>query len=184
MILGAILAGGQSRRFGSDKALAPFKGQALIAHVAARLAPQVDALAVCGRGPFDELADRAIAVWLADRPTPGLGPLGGLLAALEHGAAKGFCAVLSTPCDTPLLPLDLAARLGPGPSYAATADRAHPATGLWPVSLAPALRAHVAGGGRKAADWARWAGARAIAFEDAGAFANVNDPLSLKALED
>ena len=41
--LGAILAGGGSRRFGSDKAAAWLDGRALIDHVAGRVADYLDA---------------------------------------------------------------------------------------------------------------------------------------------
>jgi molybdopterin-guanine dinucleotide biosynthesis protein A len=40
---GVVLAGGRSTRMGVDKALAPLAGRPLVVHVAARLAPQVDA---------------------------------------------------------------------------------------------------------------------------------------------
>ena len=48
-ILGAILAGGQARRFGSDKAQALWRGRRLIDHVADALGSQTTALVVCGR---------------------------------------------------------------------------------------------------------------------------------------
>ncbi len=58
-LLGAVLAGGQSRRFGSDKALALLDGRPLIAHVIAALAAQTEAVIVCGK----EWGD-----WVPDRP--------------------------------------------------------------------------------------------------------------------
>ncbi|MBA3896663.1 MAG: NTP transferase domain-containing protein, partial [Sphingomonadaceae bacterium] len=64
MILGAVLAGGASRRFGSDKALAMRDGRPLIAHVVDALATQVDAVVVCGR-------DWGGLPSIADRPAPG-----------------------------------------------------------------------------------------------------------------
>ena len=79
-ILGAILAGGQSRRFGSDKAVATWHGKALLDHVADALRPSCAQLIVVGRTwPGLET--------IADYPAPGLGPLGGLAGALA-GAPK------------------------------------------------------------------------------------------------
>src|SRR3546814_13659705 len=49
MILGAIIAGGAARRFGSDKALADLGGRRLIDHAADVLRGTVGALVVCGR---------------------------------------------------------------------------------------------------------------------------------------
>ena len=76
----AILAGGASRRFGRDKALEPVDGGALVARAA-------DA----ARAAFDDVflvADDTEAYAFVGLPVhpdarPGLGPLGGLLTALE-----------------------------------------------------------------------------------------------------
>lgn len=129
-LLGAVLAGGQSRRFGSDKALAELDDRPLIAHAVAALEPYVATVAICGR----EFADH---VALADRPGPGLGPLGGLAAALRHAADHGFDAVLSIGCDMPVLPAALVEALLTAGAPAAV--RALPICGLWRASDADRL---------------------------------------------
>jgi molybdopterin-guanine dinucleotide biosynthesis protein A len=123
-VLGAILAGGQSRRFGSDKAEALFEGKALLDHVADALRPQVVELVVAGR-EWPRLPK------IADLPEAGIGPLGGLAGALDHAWLHGFDAVLSSSCDVIGLPDDLEKRLGPGPAIVADL----PIIGLWPVSV-------------------------------------------------
>ena len=134
-LLGAVLAGGQSRRFGSDKALAELDDRPLIAHAAAALAPHVETVAICGRAFGDYVA-------LTDRPAPGLGPLGGLAAALRHAANAGYDAVLSIGCDIPTLPRNLVdALLAAGAPVAA---RAMPICGLWRADDADLLDAHLA----------------------------------------
>ncbi|MBK7285215.1 MAG: NTP transferase domain-containing protein [Sphingomonadales bacterium] len=45
-ILGAIIAGGKSRRFGSDKTVAELRGKPLIQHVIDGLSPQCDDLVI------------------------------------------------------------------------------------------------------------------------------------------
>lgn len=128
-ILGAVLAGGKSRRFGSDKAAADYAGRPLIAHAIAALAPFVETVVVCGR-------DAPGLASLADRPRADLGPLGGINAALHHAAADGFDGVLTTGCDMPDYPAELAAALiGSG---AAVLD-GQPLAGWWPAALAAAL---------------------------------------------
>jgi molybdenum cofactor guanylyltransferase len=127
-LLGVILAGGQSRRFGSDKAQALFEGKLLLDHVADALRPQTDALLVAGRTWPDMES-------IADLPEPGLGPLGGLAGALAHAQALGFDAVLSSGCDLLGIPQDLAEQLGPGPAIMED----QPLLGLWPASLADIL---------------------------------------------
>jgi molybdopterin-guanine dinucleotide biosynthesis protein A len=49
-IAGLILAGGESRRMGTDKALVTLSGRPMIEHVIARLGPQVEALAISANG--------------------------------------------------------------------------------------------------------------------------------------
>jgi len=135
LLLGAVLAGGRSRRFGSDKALAELDGRALIDRAIDCLAPLVAAVVVCGRVVPGRLS-------LPDRPGPDLRPLGGLNAALHHAASHGYTGVLSTGCDMPVFPTELAASLiGDGP---AIVDGQH-LLGYWPAALAPALDAHLAG---------------------------------------
>ncbi|MDV3456876.1 molybdenum cofactor guanylyltransferase [Sphingomonas sp. HF-S4] len=169
-LLGAILAGGQSRRFGSDKAAALLDGRPLIEHVAEALARDCDALVVCGRS-------HAAIPFLADLPRPGLGPLGGLCAALLHGRDHGFEAVLSAPCDVPDLPAGLLARLSARPaSYVAGL----PVIGLWPCTLADGLRAHLdAQDDRSMRYWACVANAVPVALDQPPA--NINTPEALRA---
>jgi molybdopterin-guanine dinucleotide biosynthesis protein A len=174
-VLGAILAGGQARRFGSNKALALHRGEPLIAHAARALGRQVSAVVVCGgAGLLPELPQ------LADRPAPGLGPLGGLAAALFHARAEGFDGVVSVGCDTPVLPADLVRQLraGGGPAYL----EAMPLIGWWPSALSPALDAFVVEDARRSLrGWGTAAGAAAIAIAEP--IANINTPEDLAAME-
>ncbi|WP_255454630.1 molybdenum cofactor guanylyltransferase [Parasphingopyxis sp. CP4] len=108
--IGAILAGGRSERFGSDKADARIGGRRLIDHVAIALGSQVSEIVVCGR---NESGRRC----LVDHPAPGLGPLGGLAAALQFADEMAADFVLSSGCDTPNLPTNLLGQLhGEGPA--------------------------------------------------------------------
>nr|WP_317894277.1 molybdenum cofactor guanylyltransferase [uncultured Sphingomonas sp.] len=173
-ILGAILAGGQARRFGSNKALARLHGEPLIAHAARALAPQVAAVAVCGGAPL--LPDLP---HLPDRPAPGLGPLGGLAAALTHAQERGFDGVVSVGCDTPRLPDDLVARLR-APGGASFLD-AMPLIGWWPSALAPALDAFLATDPRRSLrGWGAAAGATVLSLSQP--IPNINTPADLAEL--
>jgi molybdopterin-guanine dinucleotide biosynthesis protein A len=165
--LGAILAGGKARRFGSDKALALYQGARLIDRVAAALVAQCAAVVVCGR-------EEPGFACLADWPEAGLGPLGGLAAALRHARAQGFSHVLSAGVDAPDLPHDIAARLaGKGAAIIAS----QPVIGLWPVEAAPMLEAFLASGGRSLYGFAGHVGARRV--ELAAPLMNVNRPEDL-----
>ena len=127
-ILGASLAGGQSRRFGSDKAEALFEGKALLNHVADALRPQCGEVVVAGR-------EWPGITSVTDVPQSGLGPLGGLAGALAYAQSNGFDAVLSCGCDLLGIPSDLAKQLGAAPAILGDI----PIVGLWPSAFADTL---------------------------------------------
>ncbi|MFM7376706.1 MAG: molybdenum cofactor guanylyltransferase [Erythrobacter sp.] len=167
VLLGAILAGGQARRFGSDKAQALFEGARLIDRVAAALSAQCEAVVVCGR-------EESGFACLPDWPEPGLGPLGGLAAALRHAGDRGFQGVLSAGVDVPDLPHDLAAALT---SEGVAIVESQPVVGLWPVRAGPLLAGFMADGGRSLYRFADHVGARRV--ELPRALMNVNRPEDL-----
>ena len=163
--LGAVLAGGDSRRFGSDKAAALWDGSSLIDHVCAQLGRQVDHLIIIGRNGG-----------IPDRPAPGMGPLGGLCAALAHAAAHGYDTVLTAACDMPVLPGDLVNLLAPAP--ACLNDQ--PLVGLWPATLSDELEAHLATTSNLSMRrWIEQSGARLVTGVD---LPNINTTADLAAL--
>ena len=171
MILGVVLAGGQSSRFGSDKALAELDGNTLIARAVGQAGGWCDDVLVVGR-------EQAPAPTIPDWPRAGMGPLGGLAAALRHAAGKGYDAVLSIGVDAPLLPHDLPALLAPAPAYLA----AQPVIGLWPVGALPVIEAILLGQGKHSMRaLAEATQARAVTL--ASIPANINTPEDLAGLE-
>ncbi|MEP7223130.1 MAG: molybdenum cofactor guanylyltransferase [Novosphingobium sp.] len=171
-ILGVVLAGGQSSRFGSDKALARLGGRTLIDLAVESLARWCGRVVIVGRteGP---------APCLPDWPRPGMGPLGGLAAALRLAEEQGFAAVLSCGVDSPGLPEDLPLLLAPAPAYFAD----QPVIGLWPSAGASVIAGILEGNGRHSMRaFAEAVGARAV--EPPTALANVNRASDLAALGD
>lgn len=147
-IAGIILAGGQSRRMGGgDKPLLPLGKSRLIDHVAARLKPQVGALALNANGDPAHFSGMKLPV-VADTVPGYAGPLAGILTGLEWAAANTACrSLVSVAGDTPFFPGDLVERLAaaarerPGAIAVAASDRRwHPTFALWPVGLSDALR--------------------------------------------
>jgi molybdopterin-guanine dinucleotide biosynthesis protein A len=152
-ILGAVLAGGASRRFGSDKALAPFGSAPMLDHVVTVLTPQVDELVICGRswGNLRTLSDAT-----AER----IGPLAGLEAALCFASANGFDGVLTAPVDVVPLPHALSVRLtGRQPKVFENQWL----IGWWPAPLHAALVEFLATGGRRWRAWIEHCGATPVA---------------------
>lgn len=146
-IVAAILAGGASSRFGAPKALAEFVGAPLIAHVAQAMAGAA-VIAVVG----DQSAAEAIgAPRLLDPPGAARGPLAGVLAGLEWAAAEDAGWLAIAPCDAPLLPRDLVARLrlaaADGALACAHTDAGiEPLISLWRTSLLAEVRRALGGG--------------------------------------
>lgn len=171
LILGAVLAGGMSRRFGTDKALAQLDGRSLLSRAVEQLEGLCDSVVVVGR-------ETAPARTLPDWPAPNMGPLGGLAAALNHAEDMGYDAVLTCAVDSLGLPDDLVARLSPAPRFVG----AQPVIGLWPCEAAAPLRALLEGDGRHSMlAFAEAIGADAVALPRDPA--NLNTPDDLTALE-
>lgn len=171
MILGAVLAGGMSSRFGSDKAMAELGGRTLMARAVDALSGFCEHVVVVGR----ELAP---APTLPDWPRPGMGPLGGLAAALHHARDENYQAVLTCGVDSIGLPEDLLALLGSAP--ACLADQ--PVIGLWPVSAVEAIEALLTGSDRRSMHrFADAIGARRVDARQPPA--NINTREDLAAIE-
>lgn len=181
--LGCVLAGGQATRMGGgDKTLRLLHGQPLLEHILARLAPQCATLAINANGDPARFARFGLPVWPDE--APGLGPLGGVLAALE---ASPLPFVLTVPGDAPFLPPDLVSRLHAGRGGAAVAQahsagRTHPVVALWPRALAPALRQALAAGERAVGRFAATHGAALVAWPGEP-FLNLNTPEDLARAE-
>ena len=170
-ILGAILAGGQARRFGSDKAHAQIAGMRLIDRVADALARQTQGLVVCGR------AEPRFTT-IADRPNSTIGPLGGLNAALQYASANGFSHVLSAGVDIPNLPDDLLVQLRG--ERAAIAD-SQPVVGLWQVELVGQIDDFITSGGRALYRFADAVEARRVTIKPL--LLNINRPEDLARVQ-
>lgn len=166
--LGAVLAGGRARRFGSDKALAMLGGQTLLDHALTALAPHCDAVAIVGR-----------AGGIADWPRPDMGPLGAIAGALRHAAANGFDQVLTAPVDCVRLPPDLRERLEPASAFV----ESQPVVGLWSLGALDGLQAMLTNETDHAVRaFARRVGARSVAIDCA--LPNINSADDLARLAD
>ena len=163
IIAGVVLAGGLSRRMGGgDKSLKLLAGRPILAHIVERARPQVAALALNANGDAARFAAFGLPV-VPDSVPDFAGPLAGVLAGLDWAAERvpGATHVASFAGDAPFLPRDLVARLAAPVAQgrhalacAASAGRAHPVFGLWPVALRAALRRAVAEEGiRKVDAW-------------------------------
>lgn len=183
-----ILAGGLARRFqGEDKGLIPLAKRPLVAWVAERLAGHAAEVLVNANrnlGRYAAIGHTVVPDYLPDHP----GPLAGLLSAARTAQHEWL---LSVPCDTPFLPLDLVMQLydhaiASGVRLARAADETgtHFAIMLVHRELLGDLERYVGEGGRKVQEWqARFASETIYFGDDPYAFLNINTPDELKKAE-
>ncbi len=198
-ITGLVLAGGRGSRMGGvDKGLQPFNGTPLALHALRRLAPQVGPLLLSANRNIDEYRTFGAPVW-EDDLTGHAGPLAGFLSGLRQARTPWL---LTVPCDTPLFPADLAARLsaalvaddadiamaqGASGADAAGGLSAQPVFCLLRASLADDLSRYLQEGGRRVGQWAQRHRTVQVRFDRPGdapeAFFNANTLAELHALE-
>jgi len=198
-IVGIILAGGLSRRMGGQpKALMPFAGQPMVAHVIERIRSSVEACILNVNDDNSAYAQFGLPI-VADAFGDYAGPLAGLLSgmiwAAEHHPDARY--VVTAPCDTPFLPENYVGALVEATAadsgtivIAASGGRSHFASGLWPLALSDHLAAYLAAGERRTQTWIEQNPNRSVTFPlvDDGRsgfdpFFNVNTPEDLATAE-
>ena len=195
-ITGLILAGGRGSRMGGvDKGLQNFNGMPLALHTLMRLQPQVGHLMINANRNLAAYESFGVPVW-PDVLDDYAGPLAGILTALERCETPWLA---TTPCDSPLFPLDLVERLaqaahteGAEIAVAAAPEedgqlRTQPVFCLLRVELLESLVKFTHGGGRKIDAWTGLHKTVAVPFNQPGddprAFFNANTLAELHRLE-
>ncbi len=184
-VTGIVLAGGMGRRMGGiDKGLVELDGAPMVAHVLARLAPQVGEILINANQNLDRYAAFGHPV-VADEVGGFAGPLAGLAAGMARAASA---YVATVPCDSPFLPVDLVARLSAAMTgateltVAKTFAQPHPVFALARRDVLPNLAAFLAGGGRKIDAWYAALRIVEVPFDDEeAAFRNINTADELAA---
>jgi molybdopterin-guanine dinucleotide biosynthesis protein A len=171
VILGVVLAGGLSSRFGSDKALAEWEGRSLLMHAVDNLSGQCEQVVIAGReiGP---------APCIPDWPHAGMGPLAGIAAGLHYAQDMDFESVMTCGVDAPNVSQETLESLFPAPCFLAE----QPVIGHWPTSAAATIERILEGTGKHSMRaFAEAIGATPV--KSSAKAANVNSPADLSALE-
>jgi molybdopterin-guanine dinucleotide biosynthesis protein A len=191
-ISAVILAGGRGTRMGgADKGLQNFRGMPMAMFTLMRLMPQVSEVMINANRNLSAYESFGVPVW-PDSMSDYAGPLAGILTALERCETDYLVTV---PCDTPLFPQDLVARLAEAleredaeiaMASAPEEDgqmRAQPVFSLLKRELMESLVRFTQGGGRKIDAWTDQHRTVLVPFADAGAFRNANTLAELHKLE-
>ena len=176
---------------GVDKGLVMLQQKPLIAHVIARLKPQVDEVLINANREIAQYETFGLPVLQDDNDEflgSYIGPLAGFSLGLQH-AKHDY--VLTVPCDSPLLPLNLVERLLEGMlasrmdiAVAGSDKNAHPVFCLMKKSVLPSLTDYLTSGERKVSTWQKSQKYLEVDFSECNeAFTNLNTFDDLNALE-
>jgi len=192
-ITGLILAGGQAQRMGGiDKGLIPFHEKPLIESAIAKLKPQVQTIVINANRNITKYAGYGYPVIMDETPDFS-GPLAGFLVGLK---ACKTPYLLTAPCDSPLLPNNLAQNLSAEMDrgdfqlvYASSKEAdgkvwAQPVFCLMRANLQDSLASFLLKGDLKIDRWFKELRSSTVIFDDPQVFANVNTPEELKSLEE
>lgn len=197
-ITAVILAGGRGSRMGGvDKGLQNFNGVPLALHTLLRLSPQVGDVMINANRNLAAYESFGVPVW-PDATSMGdyAGPLAGFMTGLERCETP---YLLTVPCDTPLFPHDLVARLADAlekqsADFAVASapeedgqTRAQPVFCLMGTHMLESLHGFTQSGGRKIDAWTAQHKVAHVSFnlpgDDAKAFFNANTLAELHQLE-
>ncbi len=191
-ITGLILAGGRAQRMGGiDKGLIPFHGKPLIESAIGRLKPQVSTILINANRSITKYSHYGYPVLMDETPDFS-GPLAGFSVGLKHCKTP---YLLTSPCDSPLLPTDLAKTMSAELEdnnlelvFASSKEAdgkvwSQPVFCLMKTSLQDSLNVFLSKGDLKIDRWFKELRSGTVVFENPQAFANVNTPEELAALE-
>ena len=187
-ITAVILSGGKGRRMGGqDKGLVPLAGRPMIAHVLERVSRQANTVIINANRNITEYQQLGVRV-VSDHLSDFQGPLAGMACALANSITP---FLLVTPCDSPLLPLDLSHRLHNALVEADAeiavvhdGERLQPVFALLRNRLLPSLENSLRAGERKIENWFNSRHCITVDCSDiADNFININNAEALGKLE-
>lgn len=187
-ISAVILSGGRATRMGGvDKGLVNFQGKPLVQHVIERIQPQVDEVFINANRELPTYKSFAVPVFTDDQ-ADFIGPLAGFYIGLLHAKHP---YLLTIPCDSPLIPFDIANRLyqsldalNADIAVAKSDGYAHPVISLCRTALLPSLLNAIQQGERKVSAWQKSQQYIEVDFDDsAEAFINLNTLHDVAELE-
>lgn len=172
---------------GVDKGLVMLQQKPLIQHVIERVKPQADELLINANREISQYQSFGYTV-LQDEQADYIGPLAGFSLGLKHCKHE---YLLTAPCDSPLLPLNLAQRLmnaleehHADIAVAKSDNDTHPVFSLCKKTALPSLIDHINNGGRKVSAWQKSLKYVEVDFDDCSeAFLNLNTFEDISALE-
>jgi molybdopterin-guanine dinucleotide biosynthesis protein A len=189
-ILGVVLAGGQSKRFGQDKSQVKLGDKILIDHILSEILDQFNEILIISNNDIKFLNSKKVTK--IEDYKKDLGPLGGVLTAMKwiKENNKNYKWISTFPSDTPFFKKknlhDFIKNINYKDSklfFIKSNDKRHNIFGLWSVELLKRLEDDVMKKGeRKVEVWANNVGVKTInmEFKDNDPFFNINTKQDLE----
>ena len=189
-ILGIILAGGKSSRFGEDKSIAKLGNKTLLDHTLSKIENKFNEILVISNNKKYNFKNKKIHI-TEDFIKGQLGPLVGILTAMKwiKKNKKNYKWIASFPCDTPFFNAKLVNDLKTKTTktskkliFLNSDNKRHNIFGLWSIDLIETLEEDLKNGVRKVEKWADKIGYESmnISSEEFDMFLNINTKDDLK----
>ena len=188
-ILGTVLAGGKSQRFGEDKSQVKLGDKLLIDYILTEIIDEFNEVLVVSNNPINFKESEKIS--LIKDFKKDLGPLGGVLTAMKWAKEnnKNYQWISTFPADTPFFKnqilKDFLKCINLSESklfFIKSNNTRHNIFGLWSIDLMDKLENDLNKGERKVEVWANSIGVKSInmKFENEDPFFNINTKDDLK----
>ena len=182
-ILGTVLAGGKSQRFGEDKSQANLANKPLIDYMLSEIIDQFNEILIVSNNSIKFNKSKNITI--IEDYKKGLGPLGGVLSAMKWNKMnkKNYQWIATFPVDTPFFKKEILKDFIQKINYEESDlffiksnDKRHNIFGLWSVTLLEKLEKDLDKGERKVELWANNVGVKIInmKFSNRDPFFNIN----------
>ena len=189
-ILGIILAGGKSSRFGEDKSIAKLGDKTLLDHTINKIENEFTEILVISNNKKYNFKNNKIYI-VEDCIEGQLGPLVGILTAMKwvRKNNKNYKWIASFPCDTPFFDIKFISELkikiketSKKLIFLNSDKKRHNIFGLWSVDLIETLEEDIKNGLRKVEIWADKIGYENINIntKEFDMFLNINTKEDLK----
>ena len=182
-ILGVVLAGGKSQRFGQDKSQVKLQNKLLIDYILEEIVDEFKEILIIANEQIKFMQSQNISV-IKDFKS-GVGPLGGVLTAMKwiKKNNKHYKWISTFPSDTPFFTKKelkyFYKKIEINESklfFIKSKNKRHNIFGLWSVSLIEKLEADIMKGERKVEIWADSIGVKTvnIDYKKPDPFFNIN----------
>ena len=188
-ILGAVLAGGKSQRFGEDKSQAKLKGKLLINYILSEIKSEFKEILIVTNNKIDFKYSEKISI--VKDYKKGLGPLGGVLTAMKwiKKNNRDYKWISTFPIDTPFFKKEILQKfygeieIEKSRLFFIKSNKTrHNIFGLWSIDLLDKLEEDLNKGDRKVELWANSVGVKVIDmdFKNIDPFFNINTKQDLE----